>query len=245
MRQGGRHVNVGYGRPVSAANVAGNESPIFRGPWPVRQLPAPQLPIQKLISDRCQVLGLKRADFIRRCGFKNEAKGYRRLDALLAGDFNSSRGLIAGLPAALEIPAYVVMKAIEESKTQISAVKDFQWRSEFKPHAIILTERKVPEPIFIAAMIGVERLLRIDFDLNQGSLTFVQQAIEGVRCKLSEWNGLALPAFGRPIGFVVNYSPDRAVKFDMTGKADETFPKAYCIGQALLLIGGRPFEGLK
>ena len=206
---------------------------------------SPQLPIQKLISDRCQVLGLKRADLIRRSGFKNEAKGSRRLKALLAGDFDSSRGLIAGLPAALEIPAYVVMKAIEESKTLISAVKDYQWRLTFKPHAIILTERKVPKPIFIAAMIGMERLLRVDFDLNQGPLTFVQQAIEGVRCKLLEWNGVALPAFGQPIGFVVNYGPDRALRFDLTGKPAEIFPKAYCIGQALLLIGGRPFDALK
>jgi hypothetical protein len=56
-----------------------------------------------------------------------------------------------------------------------------------KPHAIILTERKVPEPIFIAAMIGVDKLLRIDFDLNQGTIIFANQAIKGVRHKLSEW----------------------------------------------------------
>ena len=204
-----------------------------------------QLPIQKLISDRCEVLGLERIDLIRRSGFKNEAKARRRLYSLLAGDFDSSRGLIAGLPVALEVPADVVMKVIEESKMQISAIKDSQWRSTFKPHAIILTERKVPEPIFIGAMIGVDRLLRIDFDLKQSSTTFARQAIKGVRCKLLEWNGLALPAFGRPIGIVVNYSPDRAVKFDLTGKAAENFPKAHCIGQALLLISGQPFEGLK
>jgi hypothetical protein len=89
-----------------------------------------QLPIQKLISDRCLVLGLKRADLIRGCGLKNEAKGSRRLKALLAGDFDSCRGLVAGLPAALENPAYVVMKAIEESGTQISAINDSQCRSE-------------------------------------------------------------------------------------------------------------------
>ena len=94
-------------------------------------------------------------------------------------------------------------------------------------------------------MIGVDRLLRIDFDLKQSSITFVNQAIKGVRQKLSEWNRFAIPAFGRPIGFIVSYSPDRAVKFDLTGNADENFPKAYCTGQALLLIGGRPFERLK
>jgi hypothetical protein len=55
-------------------------------------------------------------------------------------------------------------------------------------------------------------------------------------------DGTALPAFGRPTGFVVNYSPDRAVKFDLTGKAVENLPKAYCFDQALLSIGGRAFD---
>jgi len=32
----------------------------------------------------------------------------------------------------------------------------------FRPHAIIVTERSIPSPIFVAALIGVEKILRID-----------------------------------------------------------------------------------
>lgn len=103
-----------------------------------------QLPIQKLISDRCQVLGSVLTLFVV-VASKTRRKDTGNSMLYLPVIFDSSRGLVAGLPAALEIPAYVVMKAVEESKTLISVAKDFQWRSKFKPHAIILTERKVPE----------------------------------------------------------------------------------------------------
>ena len=37
-----------------------------------------------------------------------------------------------------------------------------EWRDNFQPHAVILTERTRREPIFVAATIGSARLLRID-----------------------------------------------------------------------------------
>ena len=45
---------------------------------------------------------------MRRAGYKNIAKGLRRLDELLAGDLDKSRGLIRALPAALDVPPEVV-----------------------------------------------------------------------------------------------------------------------------------------
>jgi hypothetical protein len=50
----------------------------------------------------------------------------------------------------------------------------------------------------------------------------------------------ALPAFGRPIGLVINYSPDRAVRFDLDGNALEILQRAYRIGEAYLVHRGRP-----
>ena len=52
------------------------------------------------------------------------------------------------------------------------------WRENFCPHAIILTERIVLSPIFVAAIIGVEKLLRIDPDLTQGPVSFVWQMLD-------------------------------------------------------------------
>ena len=65
----------------------------------------------------------------------------------------------------------------------------------FRPHAIIATDRSVPSPIFVAALIGVEKILRIDFDTSLPEATFVQQAL----AKIPEQT----IAFGRPTGVTV------------------------------------------
>ena len=98
----------------------------------------------------------------------------------------------------------------------------------FRPHAIIATDRSVPSPIFVAALIGVEKILRIDFDTSLPEETFVQQAL----AKLPEQT----IAFGRPIGVTVNYAPDRAVRYDLKGDPIETLAEAIRCGKAYLNV---------
>jgi hypothetical protein len=80
--------------------------------------------------------------------------------------------------------------------------------------------------------------LRVDFDLTAAPDTFAKQSLDGLRRKLARWRG-SLPAFGRPTGFIINYSPDRAVRFDLEGKPAELFDRAFRLGEATLSIGGR------
>jgi hypothetical protein len=94
----------------------------------------------------------------------------------------------------------------------------------FRPHAIIATDRSVPSPIFVAALIGAEKILRIDFDRSLPEATFVQQAL----AKLPEQT----IAFGRPTGVTVNYAPDRAVRYDLRGDPIETLAEAIRCGKA-------------
>src|ERR1700730_13011860 len=110
--------------------------------------------------------------------------------------------------------------------------RDKIWRENFRPHAIILTERTVPSPIFVAAMIGVEKLLRIDLDAIQGLVSFVRQVLD---C-LPE----GVPAFGKTAGFVINYSPDQEVRFDPKGQPIAILDKVVRPGTATLHLGGRP-----
>jgi len=53
-------------------------------------------------------------------------------------------------------------------------------KQTFQPHAIILAERTVPSPIFVAALIGVDRILRINFDPDQPPVTYIRQAMAGI-----------------------------------------------------------------
>ena len=128
---------------------------------------------------------------MRRAGYKNIAKGLRRLDELLAGDLDKS---IRALPAALDVPPEVVEHAMDETRRRIAEAqeaarqaREAAWRDGFRPHAIILTERTVPQPIFVAAIIGVERLLRIDFDIALAPGSYANRALAGVRGKLAEF----------------------------------------------------------
>jgi hypothetical protein len=127
----------------------------------------------------------------------------------------------------------VVAKAVEDTKRQFQEAKEAAYRQSFVPHAIILTERKTPQPIFVAAIVGV------DFDLTAGPLTFVEQAVRGVRQKLANWKVGAIPTFGKAIGVVVNYSPDHAVEFDLTGKPLRVLDRAHRPGTAGFTLKGR------
>ena len=64
-------------------------------------------------------------------------------------------------------------------------------------------------------------------------MTFVQQALIVVR------KTPVVPFYGPTIGFVVNYSPDRAVRFDLAGNPVAMLDRAYEPGPVTLLIGGK------
>jgi len=130
-------------------------------------------------------LGLSRGDFAKRLGYKNIAKGIRRIDALCEGDLNGTKQFLDVLPQALETSAETVKLALEQTVREIelaekqeAEARDKIWRENFRPHAIILTERSVPSPIFVAAIIGVEKLLRINLDATQGPVSFMRQVLD-------------------------------------------------------------------
>jgi len=83
----------------------------------------------------------------------------------------------------------------------------------------------------VAAMIGVEKLLRIDVDATQGPMSFVRHVLD----RLPE----GVSAFGKAIGFVINYSPDKAVRFDPNGQPITILDTAVRPGTAVLCLGGR------
>ena len=131
------------------------------------------LAIATLIRSRMTELGLSRGEFAKRLGYKNVAKGIRRIDALCDGNIEGTKQFLDVLPRALETSAETVKHALDQTvrelelaEKQEAETRDKLWQENFCPHAIILTERTVPSPIFVAAIIGVEKLLRIDLDPN-------------------------------------------------------------------------------
>jgi hypothetical protein len=188
------------------------------------------LAISALVGRRCKDLGLSDVELVHRCSYKNISKGLRRLEQLHAGDFKRTAGLVRMLPAALDVPVDAINSAVEETQRYLRDSAEAAWRAAFKPHAVIMTDRERPEPLFVAAIIGVDVLLRVDFDLTASSVTFVRQSLDGVRRRRERWRCNSLPAFGRMVGFIVNYSPDSAVRFDLEGNAVEQSTKLIVLG---------------
>jgi hypothetical protein len=77
------------------------------------------------------------------------------------------------LPQALQTSAETVKLALDQTVRELELAEkreaeahDKIWRENFRPHAIVLTERTVPSPIFVAAIIGIDKLLRTSTPLR-------------------------------------------------------------------------------
>ena len=180
-----------------------------------------------------------RSELVRRAGFKNVAKGIRRLDELCGGELQKTEWLMKGLPSALELAPHLVADAFRETEKQLAEIKrradaerEALRRASFRPSSYLVgTERRPTQITIYAISGGAERWRRIPLDLSQPAVTFVKQALIVVR------KTRVVPFFGPTIGFVVNYSPDRAVRFDLAGNPVAVLNRAYEPGQFTLFIG--------
>ena len=92
----------------------------------------------------------------------------------------------------------------------------------------------------------MERLLRIDFDPASAPVSYVKQAVSGIRQKLAKFSSETgripetLPAFGCPIGVIVNYTPNLAVRFDLNGEALAILPRAHRPVEPYIALRRRP-----
>ncbi len=197
------------------------------------------LPIEALILERSAAHKLRRSDLVRRAGFKNVAKGLRRLDELCAGELKSTASLIAGLPPALESPPEVVADVIRQTEQQIAEAeriaeqeRDAAWRARFQPCAYLLGTTERPSSITIYGISGgADRWLKIALHVSQPPVTFAAQALTVVR------RTPYVKFFGPATGFIINYTPDYAVRFDINGSPVEVLNRAYSPGEVTLTIG--------
>jgi hypothetical protein len=194
-------------------------------------------PIRNFIEKRLKELGFRRGELARRCGYANISKGVRRIDQVCGGDLGSpsAKIVLQALPAALEVDVDVVKAAVEatiKALEQEDAEREAAWRAAFKPSAYLLGTERRPSQIFIFGITGgPERWLRIPLDLTRPPITFAAQALAVVE------NTPVVPFFGATTGFIISYTPDHAVRFDLNGAAVEVLKRAYSPGQVELFIG--------
>lgn len=106
------------------------------------------------------------------------------------------------------------------------------------PCAVILAERAWPlSSITIYGMIGGPgRFVLIPLDGSQDRRLYRRQVLTEINHRLREWGGM-VPGLGAYTGFVINYSSERAVRFDREGKAAELLREPVLPGQIKVTIG--------
>jgi hypothetical protein len=120
--------------------------------------------ISRLVLERAKTLGLTRSDLVRRLGYENSSNGHRALTELLMSGFQSPT-ITPRLADALEVEPDLLdqvwmataRQQHDEARAQILE-RERAYRAAFRPHLQIQTERRVPSPIFVAALLGTARL---------------------------------------------------------------------------------------
>jgi transcriptional regulator with XRE-family HTH domain len=165
-----------------------------------------KIPMAELIQSRMQELGLSAEGLGFRLGYQNPAKAAGRVQALCNGHLENkrSRAALARLAAALEVPNAVVQAALDATRRLIDELRhrlveqnrhardleENRWKAEFKPHAVIQTERRRPEQIVFCGLTGgTERWLIIQFDLSKPPITFVEQAVDALAKRRGDNHG--------------------------------------------------------
>lgn len=213
-----------------------------------------------LVRARMADLGLDPAALGFRLGYRNPAKAAGRVHAFLDGNVPlspKSRKAAERLPEALDLPREAVDDAMErtdavfaerareaeQTQRREAEREQAEWRAAFRPHAVLHTERTVPSSITSCVLSGgAERWLVVHLDLSRPPASFSSQVTDTLadRTKLGDNGDRYVAFFGRALGFYLNYTPDRCVRFDLAGDAIEMLPAAYRPGRGSYSLGGQP-----
>ena len=157
-----------------------------------------------------------------------------------------SRAALARLPGKLGAPNRVMAgtastdcvrrtfcrkKAASRGKSAVlnARPRNSKRRRGFTPHAIIQTERTVPSQITICGLTGgVGRWLMIRLDDLKPPITFVCQALAVIPAKvrLGSDGRQYVIFFGEAFGFIINYSPVKALRCNLSGEPLEFLPSS-------------------
>jgi hypothetical protein len=203
--------------------------------------PQPADPRQRGLHEK--ELGVRRSELALRCGCNNVSKGLRRISSVCQGDLDSqtSKMVLDALPAALEIEKAQVEAIVDDTAKIIAtaerravAKRGEVYRASIRPHGYLLGTKTCPSQIvFYGITSGAERWQKIRLDLSQPPVTFAAQAHAVVK------QTPIVPYFGPTTGFIVNYTPDNAVRFDLDGVPVEQSGRAYRPSEVDVFIGKR------
>lgn len=150
--------------------------------------------LKNLVRNGLTRPGISSNKLLQRMGYANLQKGRRRLQEIEAGNLRVARLLKERLAAGLDLPIETVSTVIEAERDSQTRAEEAAYRTAFRPHAVLITERTRPSSIAMAGLIRAERFLIIRFPEDLCPADRVSYVVG----ELPE----GVPLFGRVVGFV-------------------------------------------
>jgi hypothetical protein len=204
-------------------------------------------PIGRFILDRARTIGMSRSELVHRLGYRDIGSGHRALNELLLTGLLTSH-VAKHLADALEADDALVGSVIDATMRQrrdearrVQIESEQAYLDSFRPHLQVQTERAVPSPIFVAALLTVARLRTVS--LPEEAFTAKDEARDRIvkTIIIHHWreNDGRVPAFGGITGYVLvlvaGYGGfDFGWPFSITGDRAGTMQKVERLGVATL-----------
>jgi hypothetical protein len=203
-------------------------------------------PIGRFILERARTLGISRSELVSRLGYRQIGKGHKALTAaLMTGTVPPH--MAKHLAVALEVDDTLVDTVVaattrqqqDEARALILA-REAAYRAAFRPHLRTETTRTIPEPIFIAALLGTARLRHVEVSSELWNASaddrdrLVKRAIQD---HYGERDGF-VPAFGAIVSYTLvtmpGYLADYGFPFDTNGDRMGSIRPVERVGEAVL-----------
>lgn len=203
-------------------------------------------PISRFIAQHARMAGFSRRDIARRLGYHDIGKAHRALDdALTTGTVPPH--MRTYLADALEVDAAVLdpvmtatLRQQQDEARARTRDRERAYAARFRPHLRAETERVVPQPIFIAALMTTARLRHVELSDETWSAKperrdqLIKKAIQD---HYGEHHG-HVPAFGMIVGYVAvvmaGYLVDFGFPFDTAGGPAGQLQAVKRLGEATL-----------
>jgi hypothetical protein len=117
--------------------------------------------------DRAQALGLSRTELVRRLGYRHVGNGHGALAEMLTTGTvppQIAKHLADAFQVNEVILAVVTRATVQQQHDEASQrilARETAYRTASRPHLRCETEREIPEPLFIAALLTTARLRRV------------------------------------------------------------------------------------
>lgn len=199
--------------------------------------------LKDFVGQHQEALQLSRRDLLTRLKPTNLGKAAQRLDSFLADEisYRQRQHFLPELATALSQNseeakqiAAELKHLVEQIRQARAALDHAHYVATFKPHAYLLGSYTRPSFITGFAMTGgSERWLKIRLDELENSQT-PEQAIAEIVAHLKE--NPTIMFWGKATGFYINYTPEKAVKYDLRGKVVKEIDGNYRPGDAVFTI---------